>query len=143
MESEQLRDWPGTFERDTLVAELGVLTRRLLRPALAARAAMAMEADNDGGRALLEVDVSNDARLAVHHVEADRYVVHLQHPEFEIVVQAVCEPPKTLEALRVASLSGDAMAALVWCRVLLQPHGRLPGAADGHREDPETSLDYD
>ena len=142
MEPEHARDWPGTFGRDTLVADLGALTRRLLRPAVAARAALGPETDN-GGRALLEIDVSEGERLAVHHVESDRYVVHLQHREFEIVVQVVCEPPCELDAIRVASLQGDVMAALVWCRALLRTQHRRAASADERARDPETSLEYD
>lgn len=127
-------DWPGSFERDTLVFELGHLVARLVRSVTLPLTDP--EELPPSGRPLFELAVSEDARIALHRVEARRIVVHLLHPAFEVVVQAVlAEHDGRIEALRTASVRGDAMTALVWCQGLTRhpPPALSPDGLDHSR----------
>lgn len=148
MEIQDARDWPGSFERDTLVHELGQLATRLLRSATLPLCPVAPQVDDlsrENGRPLIEFSFATDAHVALHQVEAYRFVVHVRHPQFEVVVQVVVSGPnRELDALRVASLRGDPMTALVWCRLLTskrrQPHTPPPTRLD-MADNPKTKLE--
>ncbi|MEM9461057.1 MAG: hypothetical protein AAGF11_43235 [Myxococcota bacterium] len=129
-------NWSGSFERETFTIALGDFVRDMV-PALLERPIVRQRYDAEQPeRVLAQFDFETWGRLAVLAVgPRDKFVLHAQHEEFELVTQVAFVGEFTLDALRIATFRGNLTTALLWCRTLVSsirsessdsPSDRLP-----------------